>query len=76
MYLTLYIIMGIISSFIAYLALGDLAIIIFFCIIIGVLIRGLFVLIEVNNRLKKHDFKLDKDKTAIEKYIEERDLNT
>ncbi|KOO51500.1 hypothetical protein [Viridibacillus arvi] len=73
MKLTLYILMGIITSLIAFLALGNIAIIIGFGIIIGVLIRGLIVLNEVNNRLKRHDFKLDKEKTAKEKYIEERD---
>ncbi|MGF9977057.1 hypothetical protein ABE042_09135 [Viridibacillus arvi] len=75
MKLTLYILMGIITSLIAFLALGNIAIIIGFGIIIGVLIRGLIVLNEVNNRLKRHDFKLDKEKTAKEKYIEERDLD-
>jgi hypothetical protein len=67
--------MGIITSLIAFLTLGNIAIIIGFGIIIGVLIRGLIVLNEVNNRLKRHDFKLDKEKTAKEKYIEERDLD-
>ncbi|MGE7925418.1 hypothetical protein ACQKND_19850 [Viridibacillus arvi] len=73
MKLTIYILMGIIASLIAFLALGNTAIIIGFGIIIGVLSRGLFVLNEVNNRLKGHNFKLDKEKTAKEKYIEERD---
>ncbi|MGE7920572.1 hypothetical protein ACQKM9_16785 [Viridibacillus sp. NPDC093762] len=67
--------MGIITSFISYLALGNLAIVVGFGVIVGIMIRGLSLLNEVNNRLKKHDFKLDKDKTAKEKYIEERDLN-
>ncbi|MGE7837297.1 hypothetical protein [Viridibacillus arvi] len=75
MKLTIYILMGITASLIAFLALGDLAIIIGFGVLIGVLIRGLIVLNEVNNRLKGHDFKLDKEKTAKEKYIEERDLD-
>ncbi|MFE6169438.1 hypothetical protein ACFVP8_16445 [Viridibacillus arvi] len=75
MKLTIYILMGIIASLIAFLALGNTAIIIGFGIIIGVLSRGLYVLNEVNNRLKKHDFKLDKEKTAKEKYIEERNLD-
>lgn len=60
-------------SFIACVVFREVAIVVGFGVIFGILIKELFVLNEVNNRYKENHLKIEKDITAKEKYIEERD---